>query len=243
MPVKIFFCYSHKDERLLNKFKTHIKPLQREGLIDMWDDRDISVGTEWEREIDKHLSADDIILLLISPDFMDSDYCYSIEMKKAVERHERGEAVVVPIILRPVDWRGAPFGKLQALPKDAKPITDWVTQDSGFHNATQGIRKVVEELNIKRSVNSAATSEKTARELSSAQSTITQQITAIQTSEEVITPASQPEHPIPIATSSIQLKSTKRRYFEILYLYFRCEVGYAICVKSTKECLIDLTMS
>src|SRR5205823_2974249 len=156
-------------------FKTHVKPLQHEGLIDVWHDRDISVGAEWEREIDEHLKAADIILLLVSPDFMDSDYCYSIEMKLAIERHERGEAIVVPIILRPVDWTGAPFAKLQALPKDAKPITDWVTQDNGFLNVTKGIRKMVKELNTKRSVNSAATSEKTGKGLS-VQPTITPQI-------------------------------------------------------------------
>ena len=86
----------------------------------MWHDRNISAGTEWEREINKHLNEADIILLLISPDFIASDYCYSKEMKWAMDRHERGEARVIPIILRPVDnWKGAPFGKLQALPKDS----------------------------------------------------------------------------------------------------------------------------
>src|SRR5215470_9381349 len=96
MPISIFFCYAREDEALLNKLKTHLRPLQRQSLIDVWYDRDISAGAEWEQEISEHLNTAQIILLLVSPDFMDSDYCYSIEMKRAVERHQRGEACVIP---------------------------------------------------------------------------------------------------------------------------------------------------
>jgi len=85
MPVKIFFCYAREDEPLLNKLKTHLRPLQRENLIEVWCNRDISAGIEWETEIKEHLNAAQIVLLLVSPDFMDSDYCYSVEMKKALE--------------------------------------------------------------------------------------------------------------------------------------------------------------
>src|SRR5258706_12668328 len=119
MPVRIFFCYAHEDEALLNKLKAHLKPLQRQGLIDTWHDRDISAGTDWEREIGEHLNSAQIILLLISPDFMDSDYCYSIEMQRAIERHERGEVRVIPVILRPTLWQQTSLGELQALPTDA----------------------------------------------------------------------------------------------------------------------------
>src|SRR6266567_4739155 len=142
MPVKIFFCYAHEDEQLLNKLKNHLFPLKRAGIIDVWHDREISAGTEWEREIDKHLNSAQIILLMVSPDFMDSDYCYSIEMKRAMERHERGEARVIPVILRPVYWQGAPFGKLQALPTDAKPITSWANKDEALFDVAEGIRLV-----------------------------------------------------------------------------------------------------
>ena len=113
MAVKIFFCYAREDEALLKKLKTHLKPLQRQGLIDVWYDRDITAGTEWEREIKEHLNTAQIILLLVSPDFMNSDYCYSVEMQRALQRHEAREASVIPIILRPVSWEGAPFSKLQ----------------------------------------------------------------------------------------------------------------------------------
>ena len=148
MSVKIFFCYAHQDEGMLNKLKAHLRSLQRDGLIDIWHDREISAGTEWEPEISEHLNTAQIILLLISRNFMNSDYCYSIEMKRAIERHERGEGCVIPVILRPVHWQVAPIDKLQALPKDAKPITDWITQDHGFRNVTDGIFRVIKQLNV-----------------------------------------------------------------------------------------------
>ena len=149
MPVKIFFCYAREDEPLLNKLKSHLRPLQREGLIEVWYDRDISAGTEWEQEIKERLNTADIILLLVSPDFMDSDYCYGIEMKRALERRARGEAEVIPVILRHVYWHGEPLGKLQALPKDGKPVTDpdWYNLDRAFYDVATGIRMVVEKLN------------------------------------------------------------------------------------------------
>ena len=143
MAVKIFICYAHEDEALLNKLKMHLRPLQRQGLIEVWHDRDISAGTEWEQEITEQLNSAQIILLLISPDFMDSNYCYGIEMQQAMERHERGEATVIPVLLRPVYWQGAPFSKLQALPTDAKPVisSSWHTWDEALFDVAEGIRQ------------------------------------------------------------------------------------------------------
>jgi hypothetical protein len=112
----------------------------------VWYDRDIRAGAEWEQEIKEHLDTAQIIVLLVSPDFMDSEYCYSIEMKRALERHANSEAKVIPIILRHVFWHGEPLGKLNALPTDGKPVTsqDWHYQDSAFYDITNGIYKVVE---------------------------------------------------------------------------------------------------
>src|SRR6266702_1398209 len=151
MPFKIFFCYAHEDEQLLNKLKNHLFPLKRTRLIDVWHDRDISAGTDWEQQIKSHLNQAQIILLLVSPDFMVSDYCYSIEMQRALERHDLGDARVIPIILRPVYWQGV-LGKLQALPTDAKPVmsSSWNYPDEAFFNVTEGIRKVVEQLTAQR---------------------------------------------------------------------------------------------
>src|SRR6266446_8435368 len=103
MPVKIFLCYAHEDEKLKKELEKHLSLLKRQGFIDVWHDRDISAGAQWKRDIDKYLNSANIILLLISPDFMYSDYCYSIEMQRAIERHEREEACVIPIILRHID--------------------------------------------------------------------------------------------------------------------------------------------
>src|SRR5258706_4596167 len=132
MPVKIFFCYAHEDEAFLNQLKRHLSPLRRQGFIDVWYDRDISAGTEWEQTIKEQLNTAQIVLLLVSPDFIDSDYCYSVEMKLALERHIAGEARVVPIILRPVHWEDAPFSKLQVLPTDGKPAVNWLNIDDAF---------------------------------------------------------------------------------------------------------------
>src|SRR6266516_2584179 len=148
MSIEIFFCYAREDEELRQGLEKQLKALQRQKLIDIWHDRNISAGTEWEREIDKHLNTAQIILLLISPDFIDSDYCYGIEMKRAMERHESGQARVIPVILRPVYWQGAPFGKLQALPTDAKHVTSpsWHNLDEAFFDVAEGIRTAVVKL-------------------------------------------------------------------------------------------------
>jgi hypothetical protein len=145
--MKVFICYARKDETLRRGLEKHLRVLRRQGLITVWQDRDISLGAQWEREIDIHLSEAQLVLLLISPDFIDSDYCYGIEMKQALRKQEQGEATVIPVILRPVYWQGTPFGKLQALPRDATPVVDrsWHDVDEAFFNVAEGIRKVVEE--------------------------------------------------------------------------------------------------
>ncbi|MBA3242772.1 MAG: TIR domain-containing protein [Acidobacteria bacterium] len=148
-PVEVFYSYSHKDEKLREKLDNHLTLLQRQGLIKEWNDRDIEAGADWEIEINAHLNSARIILLLVSDDFIASDYCYGIEMKRALERDERGEARVIPIILRPVDWESSPFGKLQALPKGGKPVVEWRPRDSAFKNIAQGIRKVIKEFKPK----------------------------------------------------------------------------------------------
>jgi hypothetical protein len=147
-PLEIFCCYARKDKVLLDELKTHLIPLQREGLISIWNDSDISPGTDWEEEITKHLDTAQLILLLVSPSFMASEYCYSKEMKRAVERHNQGKARVIPVILRPIYWQKAPFGKLQALPKDAKPVKSWRDQDKAFVDVVTGILLAIEQLTV-----------------------------------------------------------------------------------------------
>ncbi|HYT46066.1 MAG TPA: response regulator, partial [Methylomirabilota bacterium] len=146
--IKTVFCYSHTDEALAERLRIQLKSLQRAGYIDIWYDRDIPAGKEWQREIDKELGKAQLILLLVSPDFIASDYCYRVEMKHALERHEQGKARVIPIILRPIRFEDAPFSKLQALPKDAIPITRWSDIDEAFQSIEYGIREAVSELQI-----------------------------------------------------------------------------------------------
>lgn len=144
--LEIVFCYSHKDETLRDELEKHLSILNRSGVLSAWHDRRISGGTEWDPNIDEHLRRADIILLLVSADFIASSYCYDREMKLAIERHECGEARVIPVLLRPCDWGGAPFGKLQGLPRDMKPVTVWSSQDEAFRDIAVGIRRVAEEL-------------------------------------------------------------------------------------------------
>ncbi len=141
MAVEVFYSYSHKDEALRKKLATHLALMKRECLISGWTDRCITAGSEWRNQIDEHVRSAGMILLLISADFVASDYCYEIEMKVALERHERGEAIVVPIILKPVDWTSAPFAKLQALPRDNRAVTQWRNQDEAFTVIAKGLRE------------------------------------------------------------------------------------------------------
>lgn len=144
--VDVFIAYSHKDQRLRHNLETHLNLLKREGTIKTWHDRKIVPGEEWESEIDSHMDKAGIIALLVSADFIASDYCYGIEMRRAMERYEAGEARVIPIILRPCDWEPAPFAKLQALPTDAKPVTSWTNRDQAFADIARRIRLAAEEI-------------------------------------------------------------------------------------------------
>ncbi len=143
--LELIFIYARYDEKLLNPLQKHLSPLKSQGLISNWYDREIVAGMDWEKEIDKHLNTASIILLLISPDFIVSSYCYGKEMNRALERHDVGEARVIPIILRPVIWRDAPFGRLQVLPKNAKPVTTWPNRDEAYFDIAIGIQKVLKE--------------------------------------------------------------------------------------------------
>jgi protein involved in polysaccharide export with SLBB domain len=145
-PINLFYSYSHRDEALREKLEIHLTLLSDRGIIRDWHDRRIEAGTEWDGIINENLDQAGIILLLVSANFLASRYCHDIEVARAMDRHEAGTARVIPVILRPVDWHHAPFGKLQALPKDGKPITEFRNRDRGFLDVAQGIRTVAENL-------------------------------------------------------------------------------------------------
>lgn len=143
--LKIFFSYAHEDEKLKNELEKHLSSLKRRGLISSWDKRDIKAGEDWRYEIDRQLQAAHVILLLISPDFIASDYCYSSEMIEAMKRHQAGETCVIPIVLRPVYLHDETFMKLQPLPRGGKPVTSWPNIDEAFLDIVTGIRERVGE--------------------------------------------------------------------------------------------------
>ncbi len=148
--LRLFYSYSHRDEKLRRELETHLKLMQREGLIEPWHDRQITAGQEWNDEIGAGLEEAEIIVLLVSSDFIASDFAYGTEMTRALERHQSGTARVIPVIVRDVDWRTAPFGKLQALPKDGKPVTKWSSRDSAWRDVSSGIRRTIEELRARK---------------------------------------------------------------------------------------------
>ncbi|HAC63519.1 MAG TPA: hypothetical protein DCF68_08250 [Cyanothece sp. UBA12306] len=144
--VKLFISYSHRDEELRHQLDKHLASLKRQNVIDSWHDRKIEAGMEWAKQIDDNLNNADIVLLLISPDFIFSNYCSEIEMEQAIKKHEAGETIVVPIILEPCDWMWLPVSKYQAFPKNAKPITTWINTNEAFLDVIQGIRTVAQRL-------------------------------------------------------------------------------------------------
>ena len=148
--VRVVFSYAHKDEELRDRLGVHIRVLERRRLIRVWYDREIKPGEKWADIIDDNFKRADLIFLLVSADFLDSDYCYQMEMQTALEREKNGEAQVVPIILEDCLWREAPFGYLQALPKDGKSVTSWDKQAEAWRDVAEGIKTAAEEIRRKR---------------------------------------------------------------------------------------------
>jgi hypothetical protein len=144
--AKVFFSYSHRDEALRDELEKHLSILQRQGFIEAWHDRRITAGEELSREIDRNLETANIVLLLVSADFLASDYCYDIEMTRAMGRHEASQARVIPVILRPCDWQDAPFGKLLATPPDGKAVTRFPTLDDAFVLVVADIKKALRQM-------------------------------------------------------------------------------------------------
>lgn len=159
--ASLFFSYSHADEDLRDKLEVHLAMLKHQGFIDTWHDRRILAGDDLDSAISAQLDMADVILLLVSSDFLASRYCYDIEMRRAIERHSTGEARVIPVILRHCDWHAAPFGKLMATPRDARPIKSWPDIDEAFLDVVQSIKKALKH-------NGSGTVEQTVEEAPSA---------------------------------------------------------------------------
>jgi hypothetical protein len=146
----VFISYAREDEVLREALEKQLAILRRQGLIATWHDRRIGAGTEWAKQIAGELEAADLILLLVSPDFLASDYIFDVELKRALERHEAGATRVIPIILRPCLWQRGAFAKLQALPTDGEPVTSpkWGSLDAAFHNVAEGLARIIDDRQV-----------------------------------------------------------------------------------------------
>ena len=150
--MRLFISYSRNDETLRKQLGNHLMAFVHQGILAFWHDRLVGAGEEWEASISQHLEQADIILFLVSSDFMASKYCWNIEVKRALERHEEGTARVIPVIVREVKWSLAPFAKLNSLPTDGRAVRRWTDRDRAWSNVVQGIEHAVEELRRERAV-------------------------------------------------------------------------------------------
>lgn len=141
--TQLFISYSSADEELRKELETHLALLKRDGAIETWTFRSIDAGTDWKSEIDSRLESAGIIVLLVSANFVASDYCWNIEMRRALHRHRDGVARVIPVIIRECDWSSAPFAGIQVLPPSAKPVTSWRPKDKAWTAVAEGIRRAM----------------------------------------------------------------------------------------------------
>ena len=146
--MKVFISYSHKDEAALERLHTHLAVLRRDGRIDEWFDREILAGGEIGAEVAERLESSGLFLMLVSPDFLASDYCVEREMERALERHRSDDARVIPIVVEPCDWASTPLRDLKALPRDGKPVSDWTNENNAYLDVVQELRRVLEEAGV-----------------------------------------------------------------------------------------------
>lgn len=163
--IETFCSYSSRDEVFRKELDVHLAPLIRERLIQLWNFRKLEPGVEWDAEIRKRLATAELVLLLVSPDFIASEYSWSQELAYALRRHQEGSTRVVPIIIRECDWRSTPLNQLQALPTDALPVSRWPDSDAAWLNVAQGIRHVVETLRASTPRTSPATLTESQRQI------------------------------------------------------------------------------
>jgi hypothetical protein len=144
--ARLFISYSHRDSKALGRLHKHLAMAKREGLVATWYDREILAGKDIDQEVQANLGESDIFLALVSPDFLASEYCYDVEMKVALERHDNGSLRVIPVILEPCDWKSSSLGKLKAIPKDGQPISTWTNENVAYLDVVMEIRRVVSAL-------------------------------------------------------------------------------------------------
>ncbi len=143
-PIKVFYSYFRADREWLERLSSHLEVFKQQGRLIEWDDSAIQPGTEWKKEIDHQLSTSDLILLLLSDHYLASSFCTTVEMAPAIELHERGKARTIPILLSPVSWKQTPLGKLQVLPSNGIPLTQWSKRDEALTSLAEEIGQIVD---------------------------------------------------------------------------------------------------
>lgn len=144
--LKLFVSYATSDEAFRQELEQSLAGMRRTGILETWTFRRITPGENLDQGINDALEAADIIALLVSPAFLDSDYCWNVEMKRAVELQDSGRTVLLPIIIRSCVWEDAPFARLAALPEDAKPVAEWASRDAAWSSVARGVRDVAEKV-------------------------------------------------------------------------------------------------
>jgi hypothetical protein len=148
-PLRIFYSYSKQDQELLDRLLSHMRVLERVGLIEEWSNTAIQPGDDRNLTTEKYLRNADIILLLISANFINTDFCYEVELSLALQEHQRGKALVIPIFLRPCSWQDTPIAQLQGLPRNNQSITShpyWSDQDEAFYEIVQELKLLIRKL-------------------------------------------------------------------------------------------------
>lgn len=153
--INLFIAYSRNDQSFLDEFIKNMSPLKRRFNLNIWSDREIDAGNQWKNEINKYIKKSDILIFLVSPDSLASDYFFEIELKKAIERHEKKEAVIVPVILRSCSWQMSPFAHIQVLPEEGKPIksSHWFDEAYAYTSIVKGIEKIIVSILEKKALN------------------------------------------------------------------------------------------
>jgi TIR domain len=151
-PIKIFLSYAHRDDEYRQELMVQLSSLLNRKLVEIWHDRQILAGSDWATDISQSLESADIILFLVSADFIDSKYCYGIEMARAIEREQAQTARAIPIIIRYCDWQPTPLGKLQALPCDGRPVAAWGNKpwDEPLFSVVKEIERVAKDIQVQR---------------------------------------------------------------------------------------------
>jgi hypothetical protein len=144
--IRVFISYAHKDEKFKDELVEQLSGLKNNNIISDWTDRQILGGEKWDERIKQNLEDSKIILYLVSSSFMNSSYINEVEIKRSIEKHEKGEAIVIPVIIRFCDFKSLPVQGLQALPKNARPIEDWKPRSKGWLDVIMQLKEIIKSI-------------------------------------------------------------------------------------------------